>query len=217
MRRLSLLAMVMATGKSTTTPPKATLRSSGSGLVHVRSGLFSLLAVPGLGFLQLTSGATTTTITSTSTASTTIGTAIATSTGTAAFTSDTTRTNTPDDDHCRVTFLYPRGDGLEFYHLDTLNVTYQSFFSNPTLHCWCNEPNSNQVIERKCLSFLSPRAPRTARFIVFASPTSLAAASFFLLLSFYPFLQRHLHIYAPRTAAASLHFGAASIPQPPIC
>ncbi|KAM7186909.1 hypothetical protein V8F20_011190 [Naviculisporaceae sp. PSN 640] len=57
---------------------------------------------------------------------------------------------------CRVTFLYPKGDDLEFYHLDTLNVTYRSLFSNPTLHCLCNDPDSNRVIEHLRIDNASP-------------------------------------------------------------
>lgn len=178
----------MATGKGTTTPPEATLRSSGSGLVQVRSGFFSLLAFPGLGFLQLTSGATTgtagtttttSTSTSTSAASTTIRTAIATSTVT---------TGIAHKDHCRVSFLYPKGDGLEFYHLDTLNVTYQSFFQNPTLHCLCNEPDNNRVIERKslCVSPFLQKRQETTKSVLLVRLTSHMGLLLFLfpLLSF---------------------------------
>ncbi|KAM7195702.1 hypothetical protein V8F33_006551 [Rhypophila sp. PSN 637] len=139
----------MAPGKRPTTPPEATLRGSGSsGLGHVRfrSGLLSLLAVPGLDLLQLTSGTTTTT--KSSTASTTIGTAIAST--------STVPLATASNDDCQVTFLYPAGDSLEFYHLDTLNVTYQSSFARPTLHCWCSEPDSKQVVEHLRVDNASP-------------------------------------------------------------
>lgn len=141
----SLLAMVMAMGKRTTILPEATLRNSGL----VRSGLLSLLAVPGLGLLQLTSGTTTSTI----------GTAIASSSKRPPESppsnpqpppppSSTITVNTIG--RCGVNFLFPKGNGLEFHHLDTLNVTYQSSFANPTLHCWCRtEPGSEQVTERE--------------------------------------------------------------------
>jgi len=39
---------------------------------------------------------------------------------------------------CGVKFLYPT-TGLQFYHLDTINVTYQSSFSQPTLSLLCGE------------------------------------------------------------------------------
>jgi len=128
-------------GKRSTILPEATLRNSGL----VRSGLLSLLAVPGLGLLQLTSG-------------TTIGTAIASPSEHPESPlsnpqpppppSSTITANTVG--RCGVNFLFPKGKGLEFYHLDTINVTYQSSFANPTLHCWCrSEPGSDQVTERE--------------------------------------------------------------------
>jgi hypothetical protein len=39
---------------------------------------------------------------------------------------------------CGVEFLYPT-PGLSFYYLDTINVTYVSNLSDPTLFCWCGQ------------------------------------------------------------------------------
>ncbi|KAB5523000.1 hypothetical protein GE09DRAFT_487184 [Coniochaeta sp. 2T2.1] len=43
--------------------------------------------------------------------------------------------------NCGVEFLYPQPD-LMFYYLDTINVTYTSNFSNPTLFAWCGQSSS---------------------------------------------------------------------------
>lgn len=39
-----------------------------------------------------------------------------------------------------VTFLYPT-KGLEFYYLDTVNVTWTSNFTTPFLFTFCSNPN----------------------------------------------------------------------------
>jgi hypothetical protein len=35
-----------------------------------------------------------------------------------------------------VDFVFPT-EGLEFFYLDTINVTYRSDFTSPVLSCWC--------------------------------------------------------------------------------
>lgn len=48
--------------------------------------------------------------------------------------------------NCGVEFLYPQ-PGLTFYYLDTVNVTYTSNFSNPTLFAWCGQASPAQKFE----------------------------------------------------------------------
>ncbi|OIW33018.1 hypothetical protein CONLIGDRAFT_556141, partial [Coniochaeta ligniaria NRRL 30616] len=48
--------------------------------------------------------------------------------------------------NCGVEFLYPQ-PGLTFYYLDTINVTYTSNFSNPTLIAWCGSGSPAQKFE----------------------------------------------------------------------
>ena len=45
--------------------------------------------------------------------------------------------------NCGVDFLYPQPD-LTFYYLDTINVTYTSNFSNPTLIAFCGQASPTE-------------------------------------------------------------------------
>jgi hypothetical protein len=40
---------------------------------------------------------------------------------------------------CGANFLFPT-KGLQFHHLDTINITYHSDLASPTLLCWCGAP-----------------------------------------------------------------------------
>lgn len=42
-------------------------------------------------------------------------------------------------DSCGASFIFPTS-GHEFYYLDTVNVTFQSFPPRPVLLCLCGEP-----------------------------------------------------------------------------
>jgi len=48
------------------------------------------------------------------------------------------------NERCGAKFIYPpdQNDIFEFYRLDTINVTYISTYSNPTLYVYCGAPNS---------------------------------------------------------------------------
>ncbi|KAK3682751.1 hypothetical protein B0T22DRAFT_444923 [Podospora appendiculata] len=47
-------------------------------------------------------------------------------------------------DPCRADFVYPTR-GLKFYHLENLNVQYQSNFTNPVLTCLCGDPGGEGI------------------------------------------------------------------------
>ncbi|KAH8902584.1 hypothetical protein BR93DRAFT_868656, partial [Coniochaeta sp. PMI_546] len=53
---------------------------------------------------------------------------------------------------CGVEFLYPQ-PGLTFYYLDTINVTYTSNFTNPTLFAWCGQGSPAQKFETSAPKF----------------------------------------------------------------
>lgn len=42
-------------------------------------------------------------------------------------------------------FLFPVDDGLTFYYMNTIEVKYQSNFTNPTLYTFCKEGESGEA------------------------------------------------------------------------
>ncbi|GAB1320068.1 hypothetical protein MFIFM68171_10278 [Madurella fahalii] len=54
---------------------------------------------------------------------------------------------------CGADFLFPT-KSVRFFHLDTINVTYRSGFTNPTLSCWCGA--SGQATQKLRADNVSP-------------------------------------------------------------
>lgn len=59
-------------------------------------------------------------------------------------------------DNHGVTFLYPVGDNLTLYYLDTLNTTYTSPFASPLLYIFCDSGNDFSTYQRYRPSYVAP-------------------------------------------------------------
>jgi hypothetical protein len=61
------------------------------------------------------------------------------------------------DDQASVTWVFPKG-GETFYYLDTVNVSYQSSYSEPWLYIFCY---MNETANTVRMSKATPRGTRT--------------------------------------------------------